>query len=118
MNGQVEVNLALILFLPWFAILGYLYWRFPRQPRPRARKVYDAIALVVAVAAAAVGMHWSFRGADASYGAMWRQVLATSVAYGVFLGVMLVAVVVRAFLFPRPPGGKPVHSRVPGTHHQ
>ena len=33
MNPFVELNLALILFLPWFAILGVLYWMFPRQPR-------------------------------------------------------------------------------------
>ena len=118
MNPNVEINLALILFLPWFAILGFLYWRFPRLPRPRARKVFDIVALLAAGAAAVVGMQWSFFAADASYGPMWKQVLATSVAYGLFLGVMLVAVVIRAYAFPRPPGAKPVHARVPGTHHQ
>ena len=25
--------LAVILFLPWFLLLGSLYWLFPRQPR-------------------------------------------------------------------------------------
>jgi hypothetical protein len=118
LNSNVEINLALILFLPWFAILGFLYWRFPRLPRPRARKIFDAIALLAALAAAVLGMQRSFYLADASYGPMWKQVLATSVAYGLFLAVMLVAVLVRAFVFPRPPGAKPVHARVPGTHHQ
>ena len=25
--------LSLLLFLPWFLLLGGLYWLFPRQPR-------------------------------------------------------------------------------------
>ncbi len=33
MAPAVELNLALLLFLPWFAILGTLYWWLPRQPR-------------------------------------------------------------------------------------
>ena len=27
--------LSLLLFLPWFLLLGSLYWLFPRQPRTR-----------------------------------------------------------------------------------
>jgi tryptophanyl-tRNA synthetase len=34
----VEFNLAAILFAPWFAILGVLYWLYPRQPRPAWRQ--------------------------------------------------------------------------------
>jgi hypothetical protein len=37
MNSQVQLNLALILFLPWFAILGYVFWRFSPLPRSIAR---------------------------------------------------------------------------------
>ena len=44
MNPLVELNLTLILFLPWFAILGTLYWLFPRRPRGAARVLYDAIS--------------------------------------------------------------------------
>ena len=29
MNAQIEVNLSLILFFPWFAILGVLFWVYP-----------------------------------------------------------------------------------------
>lgn len=118
MNLRIEATLALILFLPWFAILGYLYWRFPRLPRPRARKLFDTAALILATALAVAGMQWSFFHADPGYGGLWKQILATSVAYGLFLGVMLVAVLVRLRLFPRPADGKPLHSRIPGTHHQ
>ena len=95
MNPAVELNLALILFIPWFAILAVLFWYFPRQPRTGARKAFDAISLALATAAAFAGMHWSMLNADPSHGAMWKQVLATSVSYGLFLAVMTVALVVR-----------------------
>ncbi len=104
MNSHVEVYLALILFLPWFAILGYLYWRFPRLPRPRARRFFDAAALLLAAIAAGIGMQWSYFHADAGYGAMWKQVLATSVAYGLFLAVMTLAVLLRHLLLTNKKG--------------
>lgn len=95
MNALVEVNLALILFLPWFAILGTLYWAYPRQPRDAARRVFDIGSLLLAVAAFLLAVHWAHRDADPAFGGMWRQVLATAVGYGVFLGVMLIAFLVR-----------------------
>ena len=45
MNPLIEYNLALILFLPWFLILGALYWIYPRQPRHAARVMFDIAAL-------------------------------------------------------------------------
>lgn len=95
MNPFVELNLALILFLPWFGILAALYWWVPRAPRPRARVVFDVLALIVAIAAFVVSVHWAHDAADAAYGRMWRQVLATAVGYGVFLGVLTAAFFVR-----------------------
>ena len=95
MNGQVQLNLALILFLPWFAILGYVFWRFPGRPRSAARRSLDAASLLMATVSAGIGMQWSFLHADSRYGGMWKQVLATSVAYGLFLLVLTVAVVIR-----------------------
>lgn len=103
MNPTVEPNLALILFLPWFLILGAMFWIYPRQPRSRARRVFDLASLALATAAAALGMHWGFYNADPSAGNLWRQVLATSVAYGLFLLVMTVAIVFRWKLFPAEP---------------
>lgn len=95
MNPDIELNLALILFIPWFSILAVLFWCFPRAPRTSARKSFDLVSLVVATAAAFAGMHWAMQTADPSHGAMWKQVLATSVAYGLFLAVMTVALLVR-----------------------
>jgi len=95
MNPLVELNLALILFVPWFAILAALFWLFPRQPRTLARKTFDAASLVLATAAAAWGMYWGIDHADPQYGHMWQQVLATSISYGLFLAVMTAAIVLR-----------------------
>lgn len=99
MNSQVELNLALILFLPWFAILGYLFWRFPGSPRSAARRCLDVASLLCATTLAGIGMQWAFFHADPGYGGMWKQVLASSVGYGLFLLVMTVAVIVRWRLF-------------------
>lgn len=103
MNPLVELNLALILFLPWFAILAVLFRVFPRQPRGPARAAFDSAALLLATLAAFAGMHWSMANADPEFGHMWRQVLATSVAYGLFLLVMTTALVVRRRWLARAP---------------
>ena len=83
--------LALVLFAPWFLILSALYWLYPRQPRTAARRRFDAVALLLAYAGCAASLYWSFDHADRSHGALWPQVLATSVGYGVFLLVLAVA---------------------------
>jgi hypothetical protein len=95
MSPDVQLHLALILFLPWFLILGALYWLFPRQPRPAARIVYDLLALALATAGFMLAVQWSLATADRSFGRMWPQVLATSVGYGVFLAIMTTAFFVR-----------------------
>jgi hypothetical protein len=95
MGSLVELNLALILFLPWFLILGVLFWLFPRQPRPPARWLYDSGALVLAVLAFLVSIHWAHGNADPGYGSMWAQVLATALGYGVYLAFMAVAFFLR-----------------------
>jgi hypothetical protein len=91
MNATVEFNLALILFLPWFAILGALFWIYPRAPRTAARRAFAAASLLASLGAAAGGMAWGLLTADPTAGRMWKQVLATSVAYGLFLAVMTLA---------------------------
>jgi hypothetical protein len=95
MNPLVELNLALILFLPWFVILTALYWWVPRAPRPRARIVFDVLALLVAVLAFVATMHWANAAADPAHGRMWKQVFATAVGYGVFLGALALAFGIR-----------------------
>lgn len=94
-------NLAIILLFPWFAILGALYWFYPRKPRDRRRRIFDAIALLVALLAAFVGMRWAYANADLAVGTMWRQILASLVAYGVFLLMLLIALSLRTRLLSR-----------------
>ena len=95
MAPLVALNLALILFLLWLLILAVLYWLYPRQPRHGRRRAYDALALAVALAAFVSTMHWAYRNADTSYGGLWPQILATSVAYGAFLAVLGLAFALR-----------------------
>jgi hypothetical protein len=91
----LQPNLALLLFAPWFLILAVLYWVYPRQPRDAARRLFDASALAIALIAFVAALHWAHAYADRRYGEMWPQVLATSVGYGVFLAVLVVAVFLR-----------------------
>jgi len=95
MNSHVALNLAMLLFLPWYAILGAMFWIYPRQPRHAARRWFDATSLAVAVVAAFAGTHWGFLHASPSPGVLWKQLLATSVSYGLFLAVLALAIAVR-----------------------
>ena len=96
MSPLVSINLALILFLPWLLILGTLYWLYPRQPRDGRRRAYDAAALICALSAFVLTMQWAYGYADPGYGGLWKQILATSVAYGAFLLVLGLAFWLRA----------------------
>ena len=95
--------LAIILFLPWFLLLGSLFYLFPREPRTPRRRHFDLVALLVAFVLSFAGMRWGYALglADAGTGAIWKQVLATLVAYGAFLIVLVVAVPVRAWFLAR-----------------
>ena len=101
MSALVEVNLTLILFLPWFLILAVLFWVYPRQPRGIARRLYDVAAVLASLALFVASLYWSHEIADPAHGRMWRQILATALGYGVFLGAMLVAFALRMLLFRR-----------------
>ena len=95
MSLALQPNLALLLFAPWFLILAVLYWIYPRQPRAAARRLFDVGALAIALVAFVAALHWAHGYADRRHGEMWPQVLATSVGYGVFLAVLVVAILVR-----------------------
>ncbi|GAA3932088.1 hypothetical protein [Luteimonas lutimaris] len=99
MNPQFELNLGLILFLPWFLILGVLFWMFPRQPRHWRRRLFDLASLALSTAAFMAALHWAQDYANPAHGHMWRQILATSVGYGVFLAALLVAVLLRWWIW-------------------
>ena len=102
MNPTIQINLALILFLPWYAILAALYWFYPRQPRTVARRLFDAGALVATTLLSILAMRWGFLTADTSVGELWKQVLATSVSYGAFLAALSTACLLRHRLIVRP----------------
>ncbi|MBD9369656.1 hypothetical protein [Xanthomonas sp. XNM01] len=90
--------LTLLLFLPWFGLLGTLYWCYPRTPRDRARRLFDAATLLVALALSIAGMLFGFAdgGAEAGERSIWRHVLAVLYAYGGFLIVLAFAIPLRA----------------------
>ncbi len=95
--------LAIILFLPWFLLLGSLFYLFPREPRTPRRRSFDLVALLVAFVLSFAGMQWGYALglADGGTGAIWKQVLATLVAYGAFLIVLVVAVPLRSWFLAR-----------------
>ena len=93
-------NLALILFAPWFAILTWAYWKFPKTLQVNAsRRRFDVAAILIAVIASGLAMRWaySFNWKDAS--PLWPQVVATLSAYKAFLIVMIVAFWIRSKRF-------------------
>ncbi|GAB1594639.1 hypothetical protein [Lysobacter claricitrinus] len=102
MNADVQLNLALILFLPWYSILAGLYWFYPRQPRTLTRWSFDVAALTATTLLSAASMQWGYLHADVSAGPMWKQILATSVCYGVFLAAMTAAFYLRRAWIIRP----------------
>lgn len=101
MNQTVAQNLALLLFLPWFLILGVLFWMVPRQPRGARRVVYDLVSLALSLIAFLLSIHWAHAVADRGHGSMWAQILATAVGYGVFLAVLGIAFALRTRVLQR-----------------
>lgn len=103
MNPALELNLGVFLFLPWFLILGVLYWLFPRRPRHAMRRLFDAASLLLATVVFVFVLHEAQTFADPVHGRMWRQILATSLGYGAFLLVLVVGALVRWRLWSRRP---------------
>lgn len=101
MSADVAPYLAVILFLPWFAILGTLFWWLPREPRTPRRRRFDIAALALGTLAFIASVRIAFAVADPAYGAIWRQVLATAVGYGVFLAVLGGAMLARRHILRR-----------------
>lgn len=88
-NAVVELNLALLLFLPWYVLLGWLFWRMTARHRTAGRKLVALAFLCISLFAAGLAGVWAYGYADTSAGAIWKQVLACVVGYGAFLGVLL-----------------------------
>lgn len=95
MHPTITHYLTVLLFLPWFAILGTLFWMLPRTPRDAARRRFDTVALALCVAAFVLSVDWAMGHADRSHGQLWPQILAVSVGYGVFLAALGCAALLR-----------------------
>ena len=70
-------DLALILFLPWFFILGALYWFYPRTlEKTPARRRFDLGMLAAAFIAAFIAGRWGYAFADTSIEAEAARLVA------------------------------------------
>lgn len=101
MQTVFGATLAFFLFLPVFAILGVLYCAFPRQPRGAARLVADLAALVACAAISLFAMKWGFALALGVAGPIWKQIVATLLAYAAFLASLGAALALRTLWFRR-----------------
>lgn len=101
MNSPFEIGLAFILFFPVFCIIGVLYCAFPRQPRGALRLLCDLLVLIVAAVLSIFAMRSGFHAAVGVAGPLWKQIVATLLAYGVFLAVVCLALPIRAAWFRR-----------------
>ena len=94
--------LALILFAPWFAILGWAYWNYPKSHADSPpRRWFDIAALSVAVILSAAAMRWSYFLPFEHAGPIWAQVIATLAGYHAFLIVLAIALGWRSRRFKR-----------------
>jgi hypothetical protein len=101
MESPFEIGLAFILFFPAFCIIGVLYSMFPRQPRGIVRVLGDVLVLIVAAVLSVFATRWGFHAAAGVAGPMWKQIVATLLAYGVFIAVVCLALPIRAAWFRR-----------------
>lgn len=100
MSGGYASYLAVLLFLPWFAVVAWGYWTFPRHlTRRGTRRRFDGAVLLLAVSVSVLGMRWGLLNASVDSGPIWKQILATLIAYGAFLLVVTMGVALRAALF-------------------
>ena len=96
-------NLALVLFAPWFAILGWAYWNYPKSHlRSPARRRFDLLVLAFALVVTVIAMRWSYFLPFKGVGVMWPQVIATLAAYHAFLLVLVLGWLLRGRLFRAP----------------
>ena len=102
--------LALLLFAPWLLILGWAYASYPKSlPRIAARRLFDALALLLATGACVAGALYGFHRAappaaaplERAGGAIWQQVLPALAAYGAYAAVLVLALLLRRWIWRR-----------------
>ena len=57
------------------------------------------VALLLSLGLFVASLYWMQGIADPAHGRMWQHILTTAGGYGVFLGALLVAALLRALLF-------------------
>jgi hypothetical protein len=77
----------LLLLAPWFAVLGWIYWR-TAPPRFAAARGFDVASIISAVALAAVGMALGLRYEPVGHHPIIREIAASVIAYKAFLLVL------------------------------
>ncbi len=82
--------LAVLLLAPWFAVLGWIYWRTAPASFAAARR-FDVMALVAAVALSIAGMALGLRYEPVGHHPIIREIAASVIAYKAFLLVLGVA---------------------------
>ena len=82
--------LAVLLLAPWFAVLGWIYWRTAPAAYAAARG-FDIAALVGAVALSIGGMVLGLQYEPAGHHPIIREIVASLIAYKGFLLVLVAA---------------------------
>lgn len=102
--------LDILLLAPWLLILCWAYWAYPKNlPRTPGRRVFDAVALLLAASAAVQAALSAFDRAELplvgqfgrASGAIWQQVLPALYSYGVFTVVLVLAMLLRHAIWGR-----------------
>lgn len=102
--------LAILLLAPWLLILCWGYWAYPKSlPRTSFRRVFDVVALSLALIAAAECAVIGFDkvelpmvdGFGRASGAIWQQVLPALYGYGAFTVVLVLAMLLRHLVWGR-----------------
>jgi hypothetical protein len=102
--------LAILLLAPWLLILCWAYWAYPKKlPRTSARRIFDFVALLLAVIitvqSAAIGFDMAKLPAIDDFGrasgGIWQQVLPALYGYGAFTAVLLLAMLLRYVIWGR-----------------
>jgi hypothetical protein len=114
--------LALLLLAPWLLILGWAYASYPKSlPGTPARRLFDALALLLAFTAAVYAGLFGYDAAQLpvpdeagrrASGAIWQQVLPALCGYGAFTGMLALALLLRARLWRRSPASRRQPQRI------
>lgn len=83
-------GLAVLLLAPWFAVLGWIYWRTAPAPFAAARG-FDIAALAAAVVLSVAGMALGLHYDPAGHHPIIREIVASLIAYKGFLLVLVAA---------------------------